>query len=84
MQDSEQTSSVPEESHSIAPRRTKSWRWLVAIGLVVLVGVVFLYGGRWVRMIQYRLTESVPALGNTYYIQPEDNLIRPILIKTGV
>jgi FkbM family methyltransferase len=72
------------ESHMIAPRWTKSWRWLVAIGLVVLAGVVFLYGGRWVRKTQYWLTGSVSALGNIYYVQPEDDTITPRLLETGV
>jgi hypothetical protein len=53
MEDREQTAPLPEESHTIAPRRTKSWRRRVAIGLVVLAGVVFLFRGLLVRTIQY-------------------------------
>src|SRR5262249_37565915 len=94
MQSSEQTSSVPEESHVIAPRRSKRWRWLVAIGLIVLAGVVLLsVNRRWVREIKYQLTKiqyqftppvELSALGNTFYVQPEDYVITKVLLKTGV
>jgi FkbM family methyltransferase len=50
----------------------------------VLAGVVFLFGGRLVRTIQFRLTGSVSALGNTYYVQPEDKVITPTLLRWGV
>src|SRR5439155_27164025 len=83
MQGSEQTVPAPAESRMIAPRRTKNRRWRVAISLGVLAGVVFLFGGRLVRAIQYRLTGSVSALGNTYYIQPEDQFISPALVRNG-
>ena len=68
----------------ITRRQSKKWRWVAAVVLVVSAGVIFLYGGRWVRKIQYRLTGSVSALGSTYYIQAEDKVITPVLLDWGV
>jgi FkbM family methyltransferase len=65
-------------------RRARNWRWLVAVGLVVLAGAVYRYGGRLVRYVQYHRTGSISALGNTYYIQPEDKIITPVLLDWGV
>jgi FkbM family methyltransferase len=84
MEDREQTAPLPEESRTIAPRRTKSWRRRVAIGFVVLAGVVFLFRGLLVRTIQFRRTGSVSALGNTYYIQPKDQVITQRLLTFGI
>ena len=84
METPEQTAPDPRLNHMNFSRKRRKWRWLVAIGLILLAGVIFRYGGRVVRKVQYQLTGSVTALGNTYYIQPEDKMITPIVLDWGV
>jgi FkbM family methyltransferase len=68
-------------------RRIKGTRRLLSLGLAILAAaaIFYWYGGRWVRKVQYGLTGSViSGLGHTYYLQPEDKTITPVLIDWGM
>jgi FkbM family methyltransferase len=65
----------------------KRTRWLVGLGLAVLAtaAVLYWYGGRWMRKAQFGLTGAIVSkLGHTYYVQPRDKTITPVLLDWGI
>jgi FkbM family methyltransferase len=59
-------------------------RIVAALVLVLIAGLTYMYGNRLLRKGQFRLTGSVRALGHTYYLQLEDQVITPVVLDWGV
>ncbi len=87
IQDAAEDAPQPPAAPVGTSRKVRGTRRLLSLGLAALavVAVLYWYGGRWIRKVQYGLTGSViSSLGHTYYIQPEDKTITPVLIDWGI
>ena len=78
-------SSHPPEPRTGAGRKIRGKRLFLGFSLLVLAAILLWYGGRWTRKVRYGITGSVVStLGHTYYVQPQDNVITPVLLNWGV